>query len=89
MSNSIVFISHEIQCFDKVIVQLLTFTFELFTDRVVVVYVIVPQPSKFPCYKSLRMFAAVHFHHCFLANILQAETTIPLGYKCEIINIGH
>ena len=35
------------------------------------------------------MFAAVHFHHCFLANILQAETTIPYGYKCEMKNTGH
>ena len=25
----------------------------------------------------LRMFAAVHFHHLFLVNILQAETTLP------------
>ena len=38
---------------------------------------------------GISMFAAVHFHHCFLANILQAETTIPQGYKCEIKNIGH
>ena len=37
-----------------------------------------------PTLYVLRMFAAVHFHHCFLANILQAETTIPQGYKCEI-----